>query len=107
MAPRIAPAAHRDPITVEAAQFLEWERQALTWNARINAGSSSDEEGDAWMDEAGRYEGLIRETAAVGVTAARVKASLLLRLAEEFEGDKRDIAGLRSIVATLRNVSAQ
>lgn len=87
--------------TAEGAQFLAREREALAWN------DQPAEDDNAWMAEAIRRQSVIRDTPAKGLTAARVKASLLLRLAEQFEGRPHDVAGLRSLVETLRNGGAQ
>lgn len=74
-----APAIASTPASAEDLQFRDWERQAEYWHARVEGGDEWDEELQQLVDQADRFDNLIRDTRSSSPAAAAIKVRSLLR----------------------------
>lgn len=84
--------------TAEAAQFLEWERQADYYGARSGEKGIGDDETNRLVDKHHEFAGPIMTTPSQGITAAKVKLRLMLRHARD-DLDDGAVQAFKSILA--------
>jgi hypothetical protein len=89
----------------EDSQFLAWEREARFWWDKAGEPGIGDDATEALVDRYSEFEALILETPSEGLTAARIKAEIILGYGNDFIGDSSRIPAMKAVVTALRRIA--
>ena len=91
--------------TTEDTQFLAWEREARFWWTKSDEPGIGDDATEALVDRYSEFEALILDTPSEGLTAARIKAEIILGYGNDFVGASEHIPAMKAVVAALRRIA--